>query len=826
MKKAFLLFALLFIPLLHSTAQVFFDCQLSGSKNNSLVSSIGDPFYGVLKPIRTDSTFFGVTQNQAYFPVLIVFAEFQDDGNVSGWAHGSAPTYLDSMIASPNDYSNPSDWWNAYSFYTQTFSAHWMEVSRGKLQVLGKAYYVLLSHNATYYSSVDQINREIWDNLIAQGLTNWKPYDKWKDTTVGGERQFKNSPDGNVDMIYKIHKSNAGVLPNATGYADLGGSLRDTVDPANQIFVQNGYDPTSSGLTVSFGGTKLDYIGSIGHEHGHYTYQYWSHMTYSRVSYGFGFDAFYSPGDMVLNNYMTPTEFTFASENYALGDFSARNSGPGNILTVPVQGEEFFMLTNRGNISPFDRTVLGDTGSSRFYNTNPAYNKGLYVHHVVNGIHFPEDINDSIMDLESADGYWEWTFTGRHYRTVIPTCYQSGDFAWKYFKKSTPIYTNDPSAIDNPNPYGDIVSFHYKTQDTTWPMWWWSGKKETNACSFGTERLYTIDTSIYTSNNFGGTRFDAWRPGYNEVFSPYSSPSSCAWNNDPTGIFIWYHDTANGEANLKIWKASEYGGNTALANILEETPPSRPMGIKLDPCYYPGGSGLNRIKISWVHNMEPDMERGGGEVAEHKRYKIFRSISLDTNLAPPDAYIHSENIYTALATVDIPSGVTPSYIDTNLIAYCNSLPDAGCPPTCWQAINVRYRIQAVDIYDDVSVLSDWAGCRAYKNNPNVFGGGGNEDPEERPGVQKNIPAKYALEQNYPNPFNPETNIKYDLPKDGFVSIIIYDVVGREMMKLVNEYKIAGSYIIGFNASSLPSGVYFYKISSNGFTDTKKMMLIK
>ena len=90
----------------------------------------------------------------------------------------------------------------------------------------------------------------------------------------------------------------------------------------------------------------------------------------------------------------------------------------------------------------------------------------------------------------------------------------------------------------------------------------------------------------------------------------------------------------------------------------------------------------------------------------------------------------------------------------------------------------------------------------------------------------NIPSVYSLSQNYPNPFNPSTKINFAIPKQGLVTLKIYDILGREVRTLVNEVKSAGSYTIDFNASEFSSGVYFYKLESNSFTDIKKMMLIK
>jgi hypothetical protein len=89
-----------------------------------------------------------------------------------------------------------------------------------------------------------------------------------------------------------------------------------------------------------------------------------------------------------------------------------------------------------------------------------------------------------------------------------------------------------------------------------------------------------------------------------------------------------------------------------------------------------------------------------------------------------------------------------------------------------------------------------------------------------------VPTVYNLSQNYPNPFNPTTKIEYAIPKQGFVSIKIYDLLGREISSLVNEVKQAGYYFVDFNGSNLASGVYFYKMESNGFTDTKKFILMK
>ncbi len=85
---------------------------------------------------------------------------------------------------------------------------------------------------------------------------------------------------------------------------------------------------------------------------------------------------------------------------------------------------------------------------------------------------------------------------------------------------------------------------------------------------------------------------------------------------------------------------------------------------------------------------------------------------------------------------------------------------------------------------------------------------------------------YQLEQNYPNPFNPSTQIKYSIMRPGMVSLKIYDILGREVATLINQFQTQGTYTVNFDASKLSSGVYFYKIESGSFQNVKKMMLLK
>ncbi len=89
-----------------------------------------------------------------------------------------------------------------------------------------------------------------------------------------------------------------------------------------------------------------------------------------------------------------------------------------------------------------------------------------------------------------------------------------------------------------------------------------------------------------------------------------------------------------------------------------------------------------------------------------------------------------------------------------------------------------------------------------------------------------IPTEFILQQNYPNPFNPTTTIKYSISERSFVSLKVYDILGNMVANLVNKEEAIGNYSIEFNASKLPSGVYFYRLQSGDISETKKLVLLK
>ncbi len=142
------------------------------------------------------------------------------------------------------------------------------------------------------------------------------------------------------------------------------------------------------------------------------------------------------------------------------------------------------------------------------------------------------------------------------------------------------------------------------------------------------------------------------------------------------------------------------------------------------------------------------------------------------------------------------------------------IPSSPLAPFVGQAVNGTWTLSISDgATGDTGLLKAWCLQITYQT---VVGG-----------IQTiEIPNYFSLAQNYPNPFNPNTSIKYSVPTPSNVVLKIYDVLGKEVVTLVNEVKQPGFHTVDFNASELASGIYFYRIDAGEFTSVKRMVLVK
>ena len=207
-------------------------------------------------------------------------------------------------------------------------------------------------------------------------------------------------------------------------------------------------------------------------------------------------------------------------------------------------------------------------------------------------------------------------------------------------------------------------------------------------------------------------------------------------------------------------------------------------------------------------------------------------------------------IYTIVSS-DLPEAMRPrnaSVSGNQLRLICNSInPDKANLPLISSkdkgTLIVRMRLETsakkfanepIDLNwsDDASKLK--TKIFVFENNKNIEITNTGNYKTETDGIAvrgnneitTSLPTEFSLSQNYPNPFNPSTVINYELPSSNFVTLKIYDLVGKEVATLMNEKLDAGRYTATFNGSNLASGMYFYKISAGNFTFVKKMVLIK
>jgi hypothetical protein len=174
------------------------------------------------------------------------------------------------------------------------------------------------------------------------------------------------------------------------------------------------------------------------------------------------------------------------------------------------------------------------------------------------------------------------------------------------------------------------------------------------------------------------------------------------------------------------------------------------------------------------------------------------------------------------------SGADPSVQMSGVDDYLHQAADSANWPH-----GVRYDPDNNGIYiASLGVHEHWNNAVDKKYTRNLGTGNGIELIEieqsfpEEVIDRKNRPENFQLYQNYPNPFNPSTIIQYSIPKESFVTLKVYDILGNEITALLNERKSAGNYTVNFNASNLPSGIYFYRMLAGSFVSTKKFVLLK
>jgi len=636
-----------------------------------------------------------------------------------------------------------------------------------------------------------------------QSQVDWTRYDLWKWNT--STQEFEMSPDGNIDMMY-VQFRRADMCGMTSGGYGLLGVNYSTLNYNKQI---NGCGLCFEGSGVmGINGWKMPIGAAIGyfrHEYCHYTLG--NHRPYSTIAggdgtqYAFGYELGFAPQDLTTVGLANVTTYDGDTHSFDIEDLQTT----GEVLKVPTTNSgEYFLVSNRRRIAgdgpyTWDCNMAGDTAMGEPFKQYGDYSKGLYIYHVSDGNNY-----ESMVDLECADGLWNWGLNGTSTpdwssSQQLPVFYKTGigrndDNPGDWVGSSTRIQSRDGHSVDDYT-YSTNTGYHNK--------WFTIGERHTSLGDRGIDRVFSNLEENYCSRETMGDRWDAWSTGYNQVFSPYSSPNTKDRSGNQTGIFIYYDTLISETATIKVYQAA--ANTEAEDEILEATPPSKPMLFR--PVEIANCNGtVGNPRIIWDNNLEPDMVRNG-LTNSYKRYEIYRATSNNSAIAPLTYYyLDTYDDYTP--------NDTANYIDNN--PYNGVLVGCGLGGNNNNTDYWRYKIVAVDKYEDQSVMSDFVSIR------------GNWISEPDNNNSNNVsPLTFSLSQNYPNPFNPSTEIKFDLPQNTFVTLRVYNAVGQVVAELVNnEYRNAGSYSVSFDGSKLASGIYFYSIEAGVYKEVKKMVLLK
>lgn len=813
-------FLLIFISSLNSQPydpNGWIQCEYSSSMFPQMNNLPGGQFY---KPERTNK--YPGTNSSSVLRILTVFVQFANDytyANDVNWPAQQAPIFRDSLFANTRNNLYGNEWWNAYNENTETISDYYMEISRGNFHVLGKTVNIILPYDSSHYQyagGLNELNSDIYNALYENATIDWPYFENWSydnllDNFVYGGNDYI------IDMMYVVHRVWRNNIKQTDGVVGITeGSiarLYRSLQGDNHI-MSNGYTICAysgvygSGVTFTTGQqqkvpqapfSKNRFITTQAHEYGHYLG--FNHKNYGIMMGGpssfiiTGPDARFSPWETQKLGYGKLKEVSFNQSNH-LNDFSSRdNDSIMQVLKIPLYNSnynpDYFLLAFRNKVSKYDRVMLGDTAKGDPYRIiNQDYGKGLYIYH------FNEHENINGCDLECADGLFNWESDG-----IFESDW--GPQILPFFKPvSVNRIYNDESLGSMNYTDGKSVSGYYN--NVLYTNWGGIGLKQLSFGLEGTDKIFTNIREKYTNRASLGDRWDAWRLEYNNIFSPYSSPSTINWMSETNSDRIYIYITGESSSGIDFY-VYKPDANLTESQILAITPPSKPMGIKIEEYYPENDSSFCHPRVVWEHNIEPDMpDVNTGKL----KYIVYKATQPNMTGIPGN--------YQVYAQVDILPADTACFIDYAVNEYdCANFdqPPYGTP------YPIRYKVKAVDNTGMYSVYSDFVGTEGITNNGSKEGEAGDNF-----GINKDL--KFNISQNYPNPFNPTTRFKYSVPFNGNVSIVLYDIAGREIQHLVNEYKNAGEYIIEFKAGNLSSGVYFYRIKAGNNIITKKMILLK
>jgi hypothetical protein len=548
----------------------------------------------------------------------------------------------------------------------------------------------------------------------------------------------------------------------------------------------------------------------------------------------------------------------------------------GTLTIVGEQGgtKPIIILKDKNGKNPGMNTVQGSIKLDNLHMqgmiANGIFNNNLWVGTTLNGLPQSVNVNNCLfefinLDTFSCDGYTEgakFRFTNSYFRNLFHKdqwwgsrvfyCKQPIDTIWV----ENCTVTSGGILFLNQNALTKFAYFNHNTIVNNKKYWLkapyfvefyvcnnifinqnWSGEDWENTIKHGDDpdTLFSSTIDIDSVNSPGSTATIKVQPEY----YTHGSPSyTAALNADKMKVYvsnnIYYNDTLLN----RYYTTNAYntlGRNYPISYLtwFGKNPPYRVVNV---PCAWMNDR-TKAMFAKYPHNM---IEENTITDDPHTVTPGIKDASVADQMAKWNAYqwgvpgytastndiLHSSYIYGDYDPTTIPG------IDSNGVKMEDAGINAGIAK--FTDLNENFsqsvHISTIDnlpigslIWDD-NAFAHYNSADDYQNviMRYINLGGLMTGVKESPGVAHN----FNLSQNYPNPFNPSTVIKYHLSTATHVRMTIFDMLGREVRTLLNEQKSAGSYQVSWNASGVPSGVYFYRLQAGSFSETKKLILLK
>ena len=398
----------------------------------------------------------------------------------------------------------------------------------------------------------------------------------------------------------------------------------------------------------------------------------------------------------------------------------------------------------------------------------------------------------------------------------------------------------------------DLSSGVYSGFDLSWPGYTTSTNLYINPRITSDNSIYAATAYVYLSTSFDSTGSGTshiYRQKYAHITNPFNSTPTINYTMPSTsGGFYW---NTSSVASLYPWTdLAFFRTSTSINRILTvyTIPGSSSSNIYLAWSDDFGStiSGTSSITESNINHSTRMVFNGGtsnynGMISYVRKYSatdwdIYCYSTTDGGTSWAGGYIDGSANYARTVDIVAPRGANNifkiAYVQdsasTNYVFYTGGNLSSFNNPyrkicsssnvdTLFSKTIAGYKLGGGD--DSFLLFSSESGAGLYASRLCANSIGISNNGSE-------VPKVYSLSQNYPNPFNPTTTIKFSLPKQSEVKLVVYDVLGNEVTTLENGKLGAGNYIVDFNTSGLSSGVYFYKLTAGEYSDSKRMILIK